>query len=84
MPQHKSAEKRVRVSERRHTRNKADITRMKTAVKNVRNAESKAEAEAALKKAVKLLDQFSAKKVIHRNQASNQKSKLASLINKMK
>jgi small subunit ribosomal protein S20 len=84
MPQHKSAEKRVRISAKRHVRNKADITKMKTAVKNVRNAASKADAEAALKKAIKLLDQFSAKKVIHRNKASNQKSKLTSVVNKMK
>ncbi len=84
MPQHKSAEKRVRVSARRRERNKADITRMKTAVKKVRNAGSKAEAEEALKKAAKLLDQFSAKRVIHPNKASNQKSKLSAVVNKMK
>ncbi len=84
MPQHKSAEKRVRVSARRRERNKADITKMKSAVKKVRTAASKAEAEEALKKAVKLLDQFSAKRVIHRNKASNQKSKLSAVVNKMK
>ncbi len=84
MPQHKSAEKRVRISARRHERNKADITRIKSAVKKVRSAGSKAEAEAALKQATILLDRLAAKKVIHRNKASNQKSKLAKVVGKMK
>ncbi len=84
MPQHKSAEKRVRISARRHVRNKADITEMKTALKKVRSAGSKAEAGDALKRAVILLDKLAAKKVIHRNKASNQKSKLTKVVNKMK
>jgi len=84
MPQHKSAEKRVRISARRHARNKADITEMKKALKKVRGAGTKADAENALKKVVVLLDQLAAKKVIHRNKASNQKSKLTKVVNKMK
>lgn len=84
MPQHKSAERRVRINAHRRLRNKADITGMKTALKKVRRAGSKAEAEDALKKAVKLLDQLAAKKVIHWNKASNQKSKLTKVVNRMK
>jgi small subunit ribosomal protein S20 len=84
MPQHKSAEKRMRISARRHERNKADITRMKKALKKVRSAGTKADGEIALKKVVILLDQLASKKVIHRNKASNQKSKLTKVVNKMK
>jgi small subunit ribosomal protein S20 len=84
MPQHKSAEKRIRTSARRHERNKADITKMKKALKKVRGADTKADGEIALKKVVILLDQLAAKKVIHRNKASNQKSKLTKVVNKMK
>jgi small subunit ribosomal protein S20 len=84
MPQHKSAEKRIRTSARRHERNKADITKMKKALKKVRGAGTKADGEIALKKIVILLDQLAAKKVIHRNKASNQKSKLTKVVNKMK
>lgn len=84
MPQHKSAEKRVRQSEGRHLRNKADLSRVKTLVKKVRSAKEKGSAEAALKTATKVLDQMAAKGVIPKNNASNQKSKLAKFVNAMK
>lgn len=84
MPQHKSAEKRVRQSEGRRLRNKADLSRVKTLVKKVRSAKEKGLAEAALKTATKVLDQMAAKGVIHKNNASNQKSKLAKFVNAMK
>ncbi|HEY4612238.1 MAG TPA: 30S ribosomal protein S20 [Bacteroidota bacterium] len=83
MPQHKSAAKRIRSSARRRLRNKANLTRMKTLVKKVRAAKDKAAGAAALKTAVKLLDQMAAKGVIHRNKAANQKSKLTKLVNKL-
>lgn len=84
MPQHKSAEKRVRQSARRNARNKASLSKMKTLVKKVRSATEKEKAAAALKLAVKHLDLLAAKGVIHRNKASNQKSKLTRLVNAMK
>ncbi len=84
MPQHKSAEKRVRVSERRRARNKARSSAMKNAIKKVRSASSKTDGEVALKKAVTLLDKLASKGVIHRNKASNQKSRLTKAVNKLK
>lgn len=84
MPQHKSAVKRVRQSARRQVRNKADLSRIKTLIKNVRSATEKKNAEAALKTAVKFLDRIAAKGVIHRNKASNQKSKLTRFVRAMK
>lgn len=84
MPQHKSAEKRVRQGARRHTRNKASLSKMKTLVKKVRSATEKEKAAVALKQAVKFLDQLAAKGVIHRNKAANQKSKLTRIVNSMK
>lgn len=84
MPQHKSAVKRVRQSVRRQVRNKADLSRIKTLIKNVRSATEKKNAEAALKTAVKFLDRIAAKGVIHRNKASNQKSKLTRFVRAMK
>ena len=84
MPQHKSAVKRVRQSARRQVRNKADLSRIKTLIKNVRSATEKKNAEAALKTAVKFLDRLAAKGVIHRNKASNQKSKLTRFVRAMK
>ncbi len=83
MPQHKSAEKRIRSSARRQARNKANISRLKTMIKKVRMAKDKQAASTALRSAVKFLDQMAAKGVIHRNKAANQKSKLTRLANKL-
>ncbi len=84
MPQHKSAEKRVRQSKRRHERNKGQLSRMKTLIKRVRSTTEKEKAETVLKTAVKYLDQLAAKGLIHKNKASNQKSKLTKLVNAIK
>ena len=84
MPQHKSAVKRVRQNARRQVRNKADLSRIKTLIKNVRSATEKKNAETALKAAVKFLDRLAAKGVIHRNKASNQKSKLTRFVRTLK
>lgn len=84
MPQHKSAEKRVRQSARRHARNKAYLSKMKTLVKKVRSLKDKEKAAAALKIAVKTLDQLATKGVIHKNNAANQKSSLTKFVNAMK
>jgi small subunit ribosomal protein S20 len=84
MAQHKSAEKRARQSVRRHARNKGNLSKVKTLIKKVRSAKDKEQAAAALKVAVKTLDQLAAKGVIHRNTASNQKSKLTKLVGAMK
>ncbi len=84
MPQHKSAEKRVRQGARRQARNKANLSKMKTLVKKVRSASEKEKAAAALKQAVKYLDQLAAKGVIHPNKAANQKSKLTRVVNSLK
>jgi len=84
MPQHKSAEKRMRQSARRHIRNKARLSRMKTLIKKVRAAKEKKEAETALKNAVQYLDRLAGKGVIHRNKAANQKSKLTRFVKAVK
>jgi len=84
MAQHKSAEKRARVSARRATRNAALKSKMRTAIKRVRSAKEKDKAAAELRKTVKLLDQLAAKRVIHANTAANNKSSLTRFVNSMK
>jgi small subunit ribosomal protein S20 len=84
MAQHKSAEKRARQNIKRHARNKASLTRMKTLIRNVRSAKDKEAGTAALKTAVKALDQLGSKGLIHENRASNQKSALTKFVSKMK
>lgn len=83
MPQHKSAEKRVRQSVVRTARNKAKISKMRTLIKNVRGAKTKDEAATLLKSTVKFLDEIAATGVIHKNKAANQKSALTKLVNKL-
>jgi small subunit ribosomal protein S20 len=84
MAQHRSAEKRARQNIKRHARNKASLTRMKTLIRNVRSAKDQNAASAALKTAVKALDQLASKGLIHENKAANQKSALAKFVGKMK
>ena len=84
MAQHKSAEKRIRQSEKRRERNRHYTSLMRTVVKRVRTLTDKNQAEMALKEAVQLLDKLAAKRVIHRNKAANQKLKLTRLVNSLK
>jgi small subunit ribosomal protein S20 len=84
MPQHKSAIKRVRQYAKRAEGNKNRLSKVKTLVKKVRSSKSKDEASVALKNAVKYLDQLGAQGTIHKNNASNQKSRLTKFVNKIK
>ena len=83
MPQHKSAVKRIRQSEKRRIRNKDKRTRMKSAIKRVRTAPDKEAASVELKKTLTLLDQMAGKGIIHKNKAANLKSSLTRNVNRM-
>jgi small subunit ribosomal protein S20 len=77
MPHHKSAAKRVITNEKARRRNVAARTRMRTAVKAVREAKSRAAAEKAYSQAVAILDRTAAKGMIKKETANRQKSRLA-------
>jgi len=81
MPQHKSAEKRVRQNETRRIRNVQRRSKMKTAIKKVQTAKDKETAAAELKKTASLLDRMAIKGIIHKNKAANIKSKLTRMVN---
>ena len=83
MAHHKSALKRIRQSEVRRTRNRNFRKRLATAIKNVRNAETREDGEQKLKIVTSLLDRAAGKDLIHHNKAANQKSKLTRFVNKM-
>ena len=76
MPQHRSAEKRVRQNSKKRLRNVQKRSKMKTAIKKVKAAPDKETALVEFKKAVSLLDRMAVKGIIHRNNAANIKSKL--------
>ena len=83
MPHHKSAEKRVGTNEIRRQRNVAATTRMRSALKAVRGATTRAAGESALKTTIAILDRTAAKGVIKRETASRQKSRLAKFVAKL-
>ena len=79
----KSAEKAARQAVQHRERNVALRSRMRTAIRKVIDsaaAGKKAEAEASYKAAMPLIDTLVNKKVIHRNQASRHKSRLAARV----
>ena len=74
-----SAKKRVRQNERRRARNRADRSRMRTAVKGLRQAIADKDSEKVqelLSDTLRLVDETAQKGVIHRNAAARTKSRL--------
>ncbi len=82
----KSAKKRILVINKKTLRNKMVASATKTAMKKVIaavNAGDKAAAAEALRAATKAIDMACTKGVLHKNNASRKKSRLAKLVNKM-
>ena len=77
MAQHKSTEKLIRTSCKKNRRNVSYKSEMKTAIKKVLNIEDKEVIQKELKDTYALLDKLAAKRIIHKNKAANQKSRLA-------
>jgi small subunit ribosomal protein S20 len=84
MPNHKSAEKRVRQTERRRVINRSNRTRLRSAVKELRGALDKTGTKTAaelLPKTVSEIDKAVQKGVLHRNAAARHKSRLTVRVN---
>lgn len=77
MPHHKSAAKRVLTNEKARQRNVALRSRMRAAVKAVREATTRAQAQAAYRHAASILDRTASKGVITKETASRHKGRLA-------
>jgi small subunit ribosomal protein S20 len=80
MPNTKSAERRMRNSARKHARNRAVESRLKTLEKRYNAAlksGKKDEAATALRTAVSAFDKAAKNGVIHRGMADRKKSRLA-------
>ena len=83
MPNIASAKKRVKVTQKKTLENKAAKSELKTVLKRAdaavtAGAEDK---EAAVKLAIKKVDQACAKGLLHKNTASRKKSQLARKLN---
>ena len=84
MPNHKSAEKRVRQSERRRNINRHNRTKLRTAMKKLRSAlgeTDKSPATGLLPLTVSEIDKAVQKGVLHRNAAARHKSRLTARVN---
>jgi len=83
MANHKSAKKRIRSNATQRLRNRYQAKTTRTLSKRIRTSTVKSEAEALLKEVSSLLDKLAKRSVIHKNKASNQKSKLAKAVAKI-
>jgi small subunit ribosomal protein S20 len=86
MANHYSALKRARQTEKKTTVNRANKSRMRTALRGLKTAISQgdqAAAENSYKEAASVLDKSAKKGVIHKNTASRYKSRLSARVKKV-
>lgn len=83
MANHKSAKKRIRANATKRLRNRYQAKTTRTLIKTIRKSSEKSEAQEMFKKVASLLDKLAKNNIIHKNKASNQKSKLAKAIAKI-
>lgn len=83
MANHKSSLKRIRQEQKRRLHNRYYSKTMRNAVRKLRATTDKEAAVAMYPSVVKMLDKLAKVHIIHKNKASNLKSKLAVLINKL-
>lgn len=86
MPNIKSSAKRDQLAKARNTKNKAEKSALKTAVKKFNAAVAEGDKDTAAstyKAAVRAVDKAAGKNLIHKNNAANKKSKMAQKFNAM-
>jgi len=79
MANHKSALKRIRSNETKKSLNKLQHKTTRNAIKKLKDAKTKKEAQKLYPGVASLLDKLAKKNIIHKNKASNLKSKLSKL-----
>ena len=83
MANHQSALKRIRQTQKRKLHNRYYAKTARNAVRKLRATTDKAVAAELLPKVSSMLDKLAKRKVIHKNKASNLKSKLTLHVNKL-
>jgi small subunit ribosomal protein S20 len=86
MPNHKSAEKRVRQNEKRRLVNRSNRSRLRTQIKKLRAALLSGDAQQTrelLEPTIALIDKSVNKGVLHKNTAARYKSRLTTHVNKL-
>ena len=77
MAHHKSALKRIRQDERKRVHNKYYAKSTRNAIKTLRDTSDKEEAAKLYPEVISMIDKLAKRNIIHKNKASNLKSKLA-------
>ena len=86
MPNHKSAEKRVRQNEKRRTVNRSNRSDLRTQIKKLRTALTASDANQSrelLTPTVSLIDKAVNKGILHKNTAARYKSRLTTHVGKL-
>jgi len=86
MPNHKSAKKRVRQSEKRRTINRGHRTKVRTYIKKLRSvidSGDKQQLDQILPEAISVIDKSIQKGVLHANAAARYKSRLTAQANQV-
>jgi small subunit ribosomal protein S20 len=81
MANHKSSLKRIRANAAKRLRNRYQAKTTRNAIKTLRSTTVKTEAAEMLPRVISMLDRLAKKNVIHKNKASNNKSKLTKFVN---
>lgn len=81
MPNIKSAKKRMELSAKARERNRAARSRLRTAIKNVRAAETAEAAQSAMTQAISLLDRAARTHLVHPRKAARLKGRLQKKVN---
>lgn len=84
MANHKSAIKRIRSNDAKRVRNRYNSKTARTYVKKLRTSTDKKEVKELLPKVSAMVDKLAKRNIIHKNKASNLKSKLAKKAAKLK
>jgi small subunit ribosomal protein S20 len=84
MANHKSSLKRIRSNAAKRLRNRYQAKTTRNAIRKLRGTTSHEEASPLLVKIISMLDRLAKKNVIHKNKASNNKSKLTKFVNTLK
>ena len=83
MPNIKSAKKRMELSAAARLKNRAERSRIRSAIKLVRAAESADDGAARLREAVALLDRAATRRLYHPNRVARVKSSLTQHVNSL-
>lgn len=86
MPNHKSAEKRVRQTEKRRSINRSNRTKLRTQIKKLRSALAGNDKKASLEllnPTISLIDKSVNKGILHKNTAARYKARLTGHVNNL-